>query len=747
MRKFLKYLTPFILSIILPVILLGYDKSLVDLANYFANYSEKLPPKALMQVRLQLLSSYDEMSNLRNGGHITDEAFQRVQSSSQQILEERFKWAAEQSGLNVSKQVSQSTSYKQKLWADNDIFIERPGGKPATFHDYKTQTANFSKGMDQLYAENGVPVAKGTNWTKTTKTDFMVSPNSPDFAPVVEDINKSGGRAYRSPDAARVEAYIRLGRDNLMTFNEAVAYHNEMKSQVKINIEIADQLTSKINQLKTGNFPPGHPNAELLEKLTNQLQEVNHLTAKYLGRAENVHNLTQGRYGVGQKTKLPEYVSEAVERGQGTAAQAEKVGMESKNLLNQLEKDFKNMTGQASKFSKMKDTVSVYEQKMRFGVWDKLSNLAGGEENLKLKLGTPDRYIREKFKMSEQKYNSISKGPSINRIQRGLGWGGGILMALQIYDVVTETYRTGNYYEGMKSLAYTFVFGKILQYGLTAIFVANPVAGTVIGVVLITYFLAKEVSNRLTPEWIEANIYKSGQYDEQAKKALIQMYLDAIAKGHKLANGMTPEEGLKKLMENYDKGGRMFTGIFAPSTGGVITTIENSTIINTVEGSSEATGKSKINTGISAVNAKVEDSYIENTGDVEAIAKENSKINTGVSINQSTVQRSFISTRTEGKVEAVNNSTINTGLSANNSEIKDSNITSEVEGTFSARDNSTLNAGVQANNTKLTNATISNTVQGANTTVKNRSTVNQGTKFNKDDNEQPAPDLQFNFGK
>lgn len=741
MKNFYLKIFSAVLLILLPVMLLGWNPKLIDIANRFAKGDSITNTQ-----KAYLFANNTKLNNLAGRGLISDSVYQKNQSYFQNMNDRFSKAAAMKSGLTLNKQTSFGTKFKS--FTDTDNLVGKSGGK-VTLQDIKNVRATYNKMVRNWLAANGMKVKDGVDWAKKTNTDFMPHANqTKQFSRINKWINKMGGTAYESPAAANVEKYIRAGKIDKITVRSASAYNQEMNSQIEHKLKMIDRNNSAIGKLQAKNPQPGTKAFNTLQNLKAKGQGLKSLVAKYLIRKNTINNIVSQKYGVGEQTKVPKKVLTAdTLRGPKSIKQAEYVGRNARKLMNQADKNFNNTISKVPRVQVVKEFL----RSKAIGIFgQKPVNVAS----------SPDKYILKKLGYQRPKPGTFSR-----KLE---GYGGGalkaggyIMLAFQVYDVVKEAYQTGNYAQGAFNLAVLGVIGYGMNYAVTTVFggflAANPATATAIATFAIAYGLTREIMSRVeiggktldqhTQDSMDSYYFKSAQYDDEARKQIIKMYLEAIAKGHKLQNGMSVEEGLKQLMANYDKGGRIFTGIFEPRTGAVFTTIENSAIINSVEGSSEATGKSKINTGISAVNAKVEDSYIENTGDVEAVAKENSRINTGVSINQSTVQRSFISTRTEGKVEAVNNSTINTGLSANNSLIKDSNITSEVEGTFTARDNSNINAGVQANKATISNANLTNTVQGANITAKNRSTINQGTKFDKDANEQPEPNLQFNFEK
>lgn len=740
MKNFYLKIFSIVLLMLLPIMLLGWDQKLIDIANRFSR-GDSITNKQ----KAYLFANNTKLNNMAGRGVISNTVYQKSQAYFQNLNDRFSKSAAIKSGLVLNKQTSLATKFKP--WTDTDNLVGKSGGK-VTLQDIKNVRANYNTMVKNWLKAFGVNSKSGIDWAKKLQTDFMPHANqTSQFARINKWINKMGGTAYESPGAANVEKYIRAGKLDKINIRNASIYNQEMNNQIEHKLKMIDRTNSAIAKLQAKNPQPGTKAYNKLQDLRSANQGLKSLVAKYLVRKNTINNILSQKYGVGQQTNPSKRVLQVADnRGVKTTRQANYVGRNARNLMDKADKNFNN-------------TLSQIPKGVRFAEYMKSKAISlFGQKPVNI-ASSPDKYILKKLGYQRQKPGTL------NRKLEGYGSGvlkagGFFLLAFRVYDVVKETYQTGNYVQGVVNLAILGATGYAFNYAMTYVFgsflAANPVTATAIGTFTIAYGLTREIFSRVeiggktldqhTQNFMDSVYFKSGQYDDEARKQIIKMYLDAIAKGYKLANGMSAEEGLKKLMENYDKGGRIFTGIFDPPTGATHTIIENSTIINTVEGSSEASGKSKINTGISAVNAKIEDSYIENTGDVEAVAKENSKINTGVNLNQSTVQKSFISTRTEGKVEAVNNSVINTGLSANNSEIKDSSITSEVEGTFTARDNSNLNAGIQANKTNITNSNLANTIQGANSSAKARSTVNEGVKFDKNANEQ-EPNLEFNFGK
>lgn len=754
MKRLLKLLSTIFALLVFQLQVIGWDQVLIKMAEEFA----KDPTNVSWQQKAYMFSRNSEINNMAGRGAISNDAYQKSQAMFQEMNDNISKQAAQNAGLDISKQVSK-TPGKFNPWTDTDNLVGKKDGR-VTLQDIKNCRAEYNKLVNEFLEKYQVNASRNTDWAKRNETDFMPQANQTrQFQTINKWINKMGGTAYESPEAANVEKLIRARRPFLLTLDNAKTYNVEMNIQIEHKLHILDKTNSLIDRLKANNYPPGSPRLELIEKLEASTQKLNHQIAKYLVRKTDINDIMVKRFGVGEEIKLDKQVYEAAsQRDPVTAQQAEFVGRQARDLMGQADSNFGKTTGTISKFNQLNDSLKVVELRAKYYVYDQARG-ALGDSNLRRLVTSPDRAIRDNLGVSRGGPGSIQR-LTLTRINTGLKVGGGILMAFQVYDVLKESYRTGNYTQGALNLVIMYGFAKGAEYAITSVFgsvlAANPVTATAIGVFMVSYGLTREVFSRVTvggktldghvQDQMDKYYFKSGEYDQAAKNQIVKMYLDALGKGYKLANGMTQDEALRKILENYDKGGKIFEGIFEPRTGALNTTIENSTISNTVSGSSEASGKSKINTGISAVNAKIENSTIVNEGNVDAVAKENSRINTGVSVNQSTVENSNVYVKTDGEATAINNSTVNAGFAANNANIQNSNISSNVQGTFAAKDNSTLNAGIQANNSKISNADMSNKVQGANVTVKNRSTVNMGTKLDKDANEQ-EPDLQFNFGK
>lgn len=311
---------------------------------------------------------------------------------------------------------------------------------------------------------------------------------------------------------------------------------------------------------------------------------------------------------------------------------------------------------------------------------------------------------------------------SPEKLHGALKWGGYVLIGLQAYDIAKD-YHEGKI-DGYGVAVRVGYMGAGIAYGMAEFAVIGALLGPTIAtgyaVFTTSYALTREFMSRTGLDkpvqdafynrWFGGDAAAEGPMLEEIKR----QFMDAIAKGHKLADGMTPEQAWQKILQNLKNGGKIYSGIFSPygvpnlpkfGTGTGKASVTDSTLTNTVSGSSTATGKSVINTGINAQGAEIKGSTITNTVNTEIEAKNQSKVNAGVSVNNATV--------------------------------KDSTITNEVTGKkISADGGSTVNSGVKADNTSITGGSnIKNTVIGGKSDAKGKSKINEGLKFEKDPDE------------
>ena len=311
---------------------------------------------------------------------------------------------------------------------------------------------------------------------------------------------------------------------------------------------------------------------------------------------------------------------------------------------------------------------------------------------------------------------------SPEKLHGALKWGGYVLIGLQAYDIAKD-YHEGRI-DGYGVAVRVGEMGYGIAYGMAEFAVITAVLGPTIAtgyaVFTTSYALTREFMSRTGLDkpvqgafynrWFGGDAAAEGPMLDEIRR----QFLDAIAKGHKLADGMTPEQAWQKILQNLKNGGKIYVGVFSPysvpnlpkiGTGTGKANVTDSTITNTVSGTSTATGKSEINTGINAQGAEIKDSTITNTVNTEIEAKDQSKVNAGVSVNNATIESSTITNEVIGKK-------------------------------INAEGGSTVNSGVKADNTSITGgSTIKNTVIGGKTDAKGKSKINEGVKLEKDPDE------------
>ncbi|HCE46534.1 MAG TPA: hypothetical protein DET40_23560 [Lentisphaeria bacterium] len=315
---------------------------------------------------------------------------------------------------------------------------------------------------------------------------------------------------------------------------------------------------------------------------------------------------------------------------------------------------------------------------------------------------------------------------STEKLHGTLKYAGYLMIGLQAIDI-TSDYIAGNI-DGYGVAVRVGEMGYGLAYGMLEFAVIGAVLGPTVATGIAVYMTARDltreflyrtgldkvvdkpVQDAFYNRWFGGDAAAEGPMLDEIRR----QFLDAIAKGHQLADGMTPEQAWQKILQNLKNGGKIYVGVFSPhsvpglpkfGTGTGKANVTDSTLTNTVSGTATATSKSEINTGINAQGAEIKDSTITNTVNAEIEAKDQSKVNVGVSVNNATVE--------------------------------DSTITNEVIGKkINAESGSTVNSGVKADNAGITGGTtIKNTIIGGKTDAKGKSKINEGVKFEKDPDE------------
>ncbi len=596
-----------LLLFLLPVFLFAWDQKLISLAERFA----KVPPDSSLTEadRAYLYRNNPEINYLAREGVINNNTFQANQKFFETRTSEFMQNAADKSGLTVSKQHSTGPA---KPGADYDGHIGK-ADRNVTLQDAQKMRNNVNSEINKWLKDNGQASGRRVDWSKKLNIDAMPLMNqTTQFEVINEWINKQGGRAYTSREAGLVEQFMRNGKNDHISLSDAKIYNEHMNTQIKHALELIEKNNQSIAKLQAraakGPLPPAA--ADALKNLQTKGDILNSQVAKYLTRKDAVNNMMADRFGTKTNTTSTPDVAKANARTPDSATAGRNVVKNAQNLMNQADDAFnntaKNVSNAAERLDNIKVGLARAESQIRTTLWNKAASYAGGNQQLTRLIKTPDRTL---MKLG---YRERGAPGSLQRNMKGyapkaLQTGGLILLAFQFYDVGMEAYRTGNYKQGAVNLAITYAFAKGMEFAITKVFgsflAANPVTATAIGTLAISYGLTREIMSRVeingksldvhTQEFIDSQIFLSDQYDVDAKAQIGKMYIEAIKKGYKLPPGMTIADGWKKILENYDKGGKVFDGVFAPPTGSVFTVVENSTIINTVEGSSEASGKSK----------------------------------------------------------------------------------------------------------------------------------------------------------
>jgi hypothetical protein len=749
----------------------------------------------------------DIVNDMGLDGTIDNHTYQQNQQQFQKLNDHFSRQAARDAGLSLTKQTKTSSGYKPGTDTDN-LVGRGKSGRDVTLADIQKARNSYNSRVERFLGTEDI--RKGTDWAKKTDTDFMPKTDSTkEFTKINRWINKKGGTAYESPAAADLEARMRNAQVNNQPFkvsvSEATKYQWEMDRQISHKTHQAARYEKALEYLqKRGPAPPGSTRELLIKRFKAEYQKTNHQIAKYLTRKNAMTNAVAESYGVKGGYKPGANVSAAANtRGPQTKGQAFQVGKNASKLKWQANADFAKVCAQAGykNLQAFKQQASAFLQTQKARATSYLGNKATQAGD----------YLRNKYSGTKAwQYGQAAKSfggkilrapdaalrklgltnTNTGRAGKALGIGGKILMGFQYYDVAKEAYKTGDWKGGMKKAAWMTGQNLVMGYVGVKLMAVAPITMTLIGTYQVSYGLTREVMKRVsingksldvyTQEAIDDQLFLSSQYDVAAQAELKRLYLEALKKGHKLSPGMTSAaDGWQKILQNMKKGGKIFAGVFAnsppvnyPGQPGSIrkTTVENSTIINTVEGKAIATDKAFINTGIQARGAaEIKDSTIINTvkGEFTAQGKDTeinagisadgsqikdgsniiskttgkvrafggSKVNTGIQVDGSMIKNSTLRSETNADITAKNGSKVNAGIQAKGSTIEDSTISSKTDGKIEADGKSNVNRGVQAGNSDIKNSTIINLVTGGKTNAKKKSKVNEGVKFEKSDND------------
>ncbi len=706
MNKLLSRILLVALLLVLPLLCLSWTKQLIDAANALAD------GKATRWQKAYLFANNDKINHMGLTGKLSDRVYQKNQTFFQNINDKISARAATRAGLTYDKQKASSPTFKAGTDTDN---LVGKGNKNITLRDIQRTKNFYNQEVEKFLKNRGYKAPSGADWSRKTDTDFM--PHASDtkqFNRICKWINKNGGTAYESGNAATIEKFIRSKQYGKITTKGAIEYTLEMDRQINHKLKMIDANSKAIAALQRANPKPGSAGYNQLQDLQAMNQKMNSQVAKYLTRKQNIANIVAEKLGIKNTYQPPSQVYDAADRrGSSTKAQASYVGKNARALVADANRAFAGLF-----VSKGVNVAKDAMSRLTSG----LASVGGRafQETAKASfayartiaraVSSPDKLIMKGLSGGTPRMQVTpgSVTQSLSGLNKALGYGGKITSFLAFYDIAKEAYTTGNYKQGavnaMLVSGMMYVTSKGVSYVFGSFIVANPVTATAIGVFIASYSLTREFMSRVTvggksldqhtQDWFDDQLFQSGQYDVAAKADIMKMYMDSIKKGHKLPEGMSIEEGWKIIEENYNSGGRIFEGVFYARgprrrAGAAVTKVESSIITNYASGKFSAADKSRVNVGIQADRATIKNSIISSstTGTVNAINK--SKVNTGVNVSGGNIKNSSLSATSNVNINAIS-SNVSTGIELSGAE--NSRVSTNVNATINAR-NSNVDVG------------------------------------------------------
>lgn len=720
------------LFVILSFLCLSWTQKLIDAANALAE------GKATRWQKAYLFANNDKINHMGLTGKLSDRVYQKNQAFFQRINDKISERAATRAGLTYNKQ---TPSGKPLPGTDTDNLVGK-GNKNITLRDIKRTKDFYNQEVEKFLKNRGYKAPRGTDWSRKTDTDFM--PHASDtrqFNRICRWINKNGGTAYGSGNAATVEKFIRSKQYGKITMKGAIEYTLEMDNQIQHKLKMIKANNRAITALRKTNPKPGSAAYNQLQDLKAMNQKMNSQVAKYLIRKQNIANIVAEKLGIKNTYQPPSQIYDAADkRGPSTKAQARYVGKNARALVASANKAFAGLF--------VSKGVNVAKDAMN-RLTSGLGNIGGKafQETAKASLAyartiaravsSPDKLIMKGLSGGApgMQVTPGSVTRSLSGLNKALGYGGKITSIFAFYDIAKEAYATGNYRQGAVNAMFVggmmYLVSKGVGYVFGSFLAANPITATGIGVLMVSYSLTREFMSRVTiggksldqhtQDWFDDQLFQSGQYDVAAKADIMKMYMDALKKGHKLPEGMSVEEGWKIIEENYNGGGKIFEGVFYArgprrGAGTAVTRVESSIITNYASGNFSAAEKSRVNVGIQADRATIKNSIISSstTGTVNAINK--SRVNTGVNVSGGTVKNSSLSATSNVNINATS-SNVSTGIELTGAE--NSRVSTNVNATINAR-NSNVDVGAVKGSVERKRITT-NVTAGVNARNENKS--------------------------
>ena len=262
-----------------------------------------------------------ELNLLAVRGQLPPEVYQRNQKFFETVNKGFVQGAAKEAGLVAKTQAPKPGAAETfNPGTDTDIIVEsgKPGDMITEAKIQATEDAYQKQVKDYLKGSGIEPPAGKVN----TDTDFMPHPDHTtpaEFTKINEGINKRGGTAYESPNAAKVEAQMRPPEGKPISnldIGDTGAYVTEMQNLANHKIQHADELDTLAKNLK-------YSNPAKSQALEAESQLLRSQASKYIDRIDKVTDVVAKQNGIDPPAKPHDSLTQAgkdIGKGRGATS-------------------------------------------------------------------------------------------------------------------------------------------------------------------------------------------------------------------------------------------------------------------------------------------------------------------------------------------------------------------------------------------------------------------------------------------
>ncbi|PKL44180.1 MAG: hypothetical protein CVV41_05965 [Candidatus Riflebacteria bacterium HGW-Riflebacteria-1] len=237
--------------------------------------------QASEQQKAVLFANNKELNNLAIAGKISSSDYQHNQRIFVEQNDKLIREASTRHGLVVAPAKDSGT---YKAGTDTDRQLQNKTGD-LTVNQVKSVRGSYNQEVSNYLKAQGIKTSGSENWAQKLTTDIMPSPydmKPADFKAANSFINASGGLAYTSADAAKIQLEIDGKRVVTPALHEANAYHNEMQKKISLmNKEIQN-----LNRQRSSAV-----DADSKENLDIEIRKHTAFMSKYIERDNKVADL------------------------------------------------------------------------------------------------------------------------------------------------------------------------------------------------------------------------------------------------------------------------------------------------------------------------------------------------------------------------------------------------------------------------------------------------------------------------